>query len=156
MKNYTKALLAIVSTAFLISCGSSKKHNANEMFGQESYYEVIMEGSNSGMQDRDVEVLGSKEDAEALVAMMQSNGNKIKLPKVNWRKEAIIVAHAGQFNTGGHSINISEVQVNPDERVSYTFEVQNPGKKEKVTMALTTPFKVIKVPYPKKEVVVTF
>ncbi|MEL3908618.1 MAG: protease complex subunit PrcB family protein [Treponemataceae bacterium] len=109
----------------------------------ESRYDVkcthLYSGTNSRITSR---VIRSITEIENL----QEYNDEIKkfIFQTDFSKQAIVIASAGRFNTGGYSILLASAILNNDT-LNLTFKVKSPGPYELVTEALTYPYVVVLV-----------
>lgn len=149
-----KCLLLLLAVSF-INCKGKKMDSPEKAFGIQSYYELIHEGSNSNHEEMEVIVVDSQEQMAELYAQINSTRKPgLTIPNVDFKKEVLIFAYAGQKSTGGYNIDITEIEDKEDEKI-FLFELKSP-QGEMVTMSITSPFKIIKVTHEDKKITASF
>jgi hypothetical protein len=80
---------------------------------------------------------------------------KPKAPDIDFKKEILIGVLAGEFSTGGYSIEVIEIQ-QANEKINVKVKSKSPGPRCGVTSALTQPIHLVKMGKPDyKEIVFT-
>jgi len=74
-----------------------------------------------------------------------------QLPHVDFSKEMVIAAFAGQFPNGGHSIEITQLKAN-DQIIQVSILTTSPGRKCGTTTAITQPYHLIKTALSQKKI----
>ncbi|GAK95222.1 hypothetical protein JCM19298_1351 [Nonlabens ulvanivorans] len=122
-----------------------------KVFGLTSYYEVILEGNNSNHELQETIVVQSEESMQELMGGQINSTRKpgLKIPSVNFKKEALVFAYGGQKSTGGYSVEVTEVR-NEKNLLHFNFELIK-AEGDMATMSLTTPFQIIKVTHDDKK-----
>ena len=72
---------------------------------------------------------------------------KPKAPDIDFKKEIVIGVLAGEFSTGGYSIEIVEIQQS-NKQINVKVKSKSPGPKCGVTSALTQPIHLAKMANP--------
>ncbi len=159
MKNYIKTFsllfLVISSITFTSSCKGKKMDTPEKVFGLTSYYEVMLEGNNSNHGLQETIVVQSEESMQELMGQINSTRKPgLKIPSVNFKKEALVFAYGGQKSTGGYSVEVTEVR-NEKNLLHFNFELIK-AEGDMATMSLTTPFQIIKVTHDDKKITASF
>lgn len=159
MKNYIKTFsllfLAISSLTLTTGCGGKKMDTPEKTFGLTSYYDVMLEGNNSNHEIQEAIIVESEEAMQEMMAQINSTRKPgLKIPSVNFKKEALIFAYGGQKSTGGFSVEVTEVR-NEKSLLHFNFELIK-AEGDMATMSITTPFKIIKVERDDKKITASF
>ncbi|MGJ8684405.1 MAG: protease complex subunit PrcB family protein [Nonlabens sp.] len=158
MRNYItmcSLLLLAVSTVAITGCKGKKMDEPEKVFGLQSYYELIHEGSNSNHEIKEVIIVNSQEELLAQFAQINSTRKPgLEIPEINFKRETVVFAYGGQQTTGGYFIDIPEIEDEKD-LTHFNFELKR-EKGDMVTMSLTTPFKIIKVKHDDKKITASF
>jgi hypothetical protein len=105
---------------------------------KETNLKVLASGSYSGVEEPFIFVARDKESFEKLSNFPL---NKIEFKEnVDFEKNIVVAAFAGEFRTGGYSVEINQT----DGKVF--VNLKSPPKDGMVTQALTQPFSVVLVP----------
>lgn len=67
-------------------------------------------------------------------------------PDFDFSAQSLVVVAMGERHTGGHSIEVTDVAVEGD-RLIVTVRVRQPGPGDMVTMALTQPYHIVRLPF---------
>lgn len=109
-------------------------------------YEEIEAGAYSGVGNQKDAVIQDQEDWSALWSEFSSNVKPApELPEINFEEELVIACFVGYQNSGGHSIEIKQVYKENGKLVIVRNHIA-PGKNCIVTMAITQPYCMIKIP----------
>lgn len=126
-----------------------------KVFGTESFYELVYEGSMSNIDYQTALVIESEEEMQHQFATINRTRKPgLKLPVVDFKKEVLIFAYAGRHNSGGYSVDVSKVN-NEDDQIHFYFTIQQP-QSDMVSMSLTSPFKIIRVERDDKKITASF
>ena len=107
---------------------------------QDTSYQVLFSGSyGRGMTSAVI-----REDSFLKRIYESVYRDSTKMPSLDFEKQAVVVAYAGTFNTGGYGIVVDHIE-RTKNAVEVVFRVTTPNPKEAVTMAFTYPFIVIAV-----------
>lgn len=74
-------------------------------------------------------------------------------PAVDFSRDMVIGIFAGQKPSGGFAININSITGSADGQISVDYSSAVPGAGCVVTMALTSPYQIVTLPYSDSEVV---
>ena len=99
-------------------------------------YTVLRQGSNRGF---DSGIIRSKEELKRL-----NFSDASIFSGVDFSKQAVVIARAGEFATGGYSISLASAILN-DNALTLNFVVSHPAPDVAVTMAFTYPYIVVVV-----------
>lgn len=99
--------------------------------------EVLAEGSYSKIEKPFIFIARTESDYEMLKTLVDEfSSNKV----IDFKKQAVVAAFAGQRNSGGYSVSIEKLQGQVDVRV------KNPPKDSMFTQAITYPYQIALVP----------
>lgn len=108
-------------------------------------YTVLEQGLYSGVQTQRFETI---RDEAGLRSLWQVHAKNLSppadLPDVDFSKEMVIVAFAGQKNSGGYQLNITGFQRH-DGHINVSLSLTQPGPDCLVTEAATQPYVIVKV-----------
>lgn len=136
MKYATVVIIAI----FLSNCDGTKITQENN---PDAFFEVIYQSANGGKDSESYDIIKSKQALYEQIKMTGLDSQVTqRLNDIDFSEKIVLMLHAGSFNTGGYSIEVSIVEINGD--TSYvTVQKSEPKPGEPVTMALTNPFCVV-------------
>lgn len=102
--------------------------------------------SASGIQTQEFfTVLNLAEYNQLMTRLSPHSESKIDLPDVDFTKEMVIAAFAGQKSTGGYSIEIKKI-TKTGKKLFVQIEMTNPGRSCLNTQALTSPYHIVAIP----------
>lgn len=140
-----KKIITCSMLLVLFSC-SSKKREQTASFetiytsyygGNEVESHLVVEDSIAF--DKEISRLGMEEEIN-------------NFPVIDFKKNNVIFLHLGLRNTGGYAIDVEKVALDDDELIVYQ-KIISPLKGENVTMALTNPYCIVKIPKAEKNIV---
>jgi len=113
-------------------------------------FRVLEQGSHSGVDSQRFDTI---RDKTALRSLWQTHGKSASppLPEVDFSKEMVIAAFAGQKNTGGYQLNLTGL----DRRrghIDISLSLTQPGPDCIVTQALTQPYVIVRIARSKQPV----
>lgn len=151
--------LVVINILFIItiSCGTSKKENTSindnknvdNHLEKEEEFELIFSSEYGGNDTFSHLVINTSTDLKKELERLNISNELSDLNNFDFDKNAILFLHLGQKNTGGYAISIDKIEWINDEIVIYSNWIA-PEKGENVTMALTNPFSVYRIPKAKK------
>lgn len=132
-----KIILSVVF--FTLSCASNTKiNNAN--------FEVIYKSSYLGKSEKGFELIQTyKSYCELIKRLELEEVEDEDFFDIDFSNQSILVVYLGERNTGGYSIDISNIYWNKNNLIVQTSETK-PQKGEMVTMAITNPYCIVKIP----------
>lgn len=104
--------------------------------------EVIAEGGYSGVAHPEQRVIRDPAEWERL---WSRHAGEKAAPEVDFEREMVVAAFAGEFRTGGYSIDIDRLE-RTDEGLVVHVVLERPGATCMTTQALTQPFQIARVP----------
>ena len=142
-------LIFFLGMSFL--CGSIASVKANPLDHVDSTLSKNIKVSNlvrevySGAKTKQNLIIKSKKEWIALWKKIYSRMNPIpRVPYINFRKEIVIAALAGEFLTGGYVIEVFEIKQRRDQ-VEIQVHTRSPGKTCGVTHAFSQPIHLVKI-----------
>lgn len=132
-----KIILSVV--IFTLSCASNTKiDNAD--------FEVIYKSSYLGKSDKGFELIQTYKTYSELIKRLELEEVEDEdFFDIDFSNQSILVVYLGERNTGGYSIDVSNIYWNKNNLVVETSETK-PQKGEMVTMAITNPYCIVKIP----------
>lgn len=88
-------------------------------------------------------------DNTALESVYNRIATREAMPRINWDKQQVVLLALGQRNTGGFSIDISEV-VKTKKDITVYYHTSGPKEGDMVTQALTAPYVLYALDNPNK------
>lgn len=107
-------------------------------------FQVIERGTNSGEKEQGVKVLRTERAFEEFLKDRGEEQAKKLSKQVDWQTEQIVVVFGGQQNSGGFSVDVKKVVGVDIQRYVVEAVLNKPNRERGVTMALTTPYVIIK------------
>ncbi|MCK4665529.1 protease complex subunit PrcB family protein [Candidatus Dependentiae bacterium] len=148
-KVLTMLLLVVVSFVFLYGCKTYEPKEEKRGFS----YKTIAKGSYSGHAEKKYYVATNNLAWKVLWDQVNSTIEpKPPLPAIDFKLETIIAVFQGTQSTGGYSIEIIKV-IEKKDSIEVTVQERKPKKGHFVTMAITTPYHIIKIPNRNKKIV---
>ncbi|GMV38223.1 MAG: hypothetical protein AMXMBFR61_27310 [Fimbriimonadales bacterium] len=109
--------------------------------------ELLASGTHSAITQRELHVVGSDTEWMALWQRHQANvfGGEESPPNVDFSKQRVVAAFAGNFPTGGYSLQLLPTEVVGGEML-VRFRLVRPPADALLTQAFTQPFAVATLP----------
>lgn len=107
-------------------------------------FQVIERGTNSGEKEQGVKVIRTERALEEFFKDRGEDQARKLSKQVDWQAEQIIVVFGGQQNSGGFSVDVKKVVGIDIQRYVVEAVLNKPNRDRGVTMALTTPYIIIK------------
>lgn len=132
-----KIILSVV--IFTLSCASNTKiDNAN--------FEVIYNSNYLGKGEKGFELIQNYKTYSELIKRLELEEVEDEdFFDIDFSNQSILVVYLGERNTGGYSIDVSNIYWNKNNLIVQTSETK-PQKGEMVTMAITNPYCIVKIP----------
>lgn len=112
-------------------------------------FQIILQGTYSGLKDPLEKVVQSKEDWEEIwkkhVSLLVPQP---PLPEIDLESYAIVVIASGEKRTGGYSVELKEVSSQGDD-VLVSYKLNEPAPNSFTMQVLTQPFLMVQVLKPK-------
>lgn len=134
-----KIFLAIFGLAILIAAASGQGRS-------EVPFQVIDRGNHSGESESGLKVIRTERGFEEFLRERRDNRGQRLMKMVDWQSEQIVVVFAGQQRSGGFGVEVKEIFHSDIQRLVLEARITKPGPGQIVTMALTTPYVIVKMP----------
>lgn len=132
-----KIILSVV--IFTLSCASNTKIDYSD-------FEVIYKSSYLGKSEKGFELIQTYKTYSELIKRLELEEVEDEyFFDIDFSNQSILVVYLGERNTGGYSIDVSNIYWNKNNLVVQTSETK-PQKGEMVTMAITNPYCIVKIP----------
>ncbi len=159
MRNYMNQcsrLLLAVSLCLTVACGSKsnmKGEDANK--SDQELYTVIEQGDMSNHNTQEVIVIISMEELNEVYAEINSTRRPgLPIPKIDFDNYTVVAAFAGTKSNGGYSVIIDTSET--DDTLHFACSLKSPDPMQPVTMAITTPFMLVKALKADKKITASF
>lgn len=165
MKSKFKILVTyIVFSSVLFSCKNANKVISNDALEkkqsskteemQSENYVILNQSSYGGLKQYENRVIKSEDELKEVYNDINSKRSPaLDIPVINFSKETVVAIFIGEKNTGGYSIQIESV-TDLDNQIKVIFKEATAKPGENVSMALTQPYCIIKIPYTNNKVTV--
>ena len=81
--------------------------------------------------------------ADEWTALWKDHARSAKAPAVDFSREMVVAVFLGTKPSGGYSVEIAQIEKR-DNEVLVTYRERQPGPDDIVTMALTSPFHIVR------------
>jgi hypothetical protein len=128
-----------------------KREKKSPLCGEISFTTIAAE-NYSGVSKKKTLIITNQKDFEKTWSECYSiQIPQPKAPQINFEKEIVLVAFAGEFSSGGYKVELTNIN---KKRKTINVNVINttPGANCNVTSAMTQPFHMIKMNTPKKSI----
>ena len=116
-------------------------------FSGEIKMNIVAAGNNLEMKAGN-QVIKTKAAWKALAKELRLE----KIPKIDFEKHMLVAVFMGRKNSGGYAIKVEKVEEKAG-KIVVTVKRQTPPPGGMVTMALTGPYQIVKMPVSDKEVI---
>ena len=154
MKNISSVVFGVLVGTFLLSFFAVAAHACSAKTS-DLEFSRIGGGRYGGINDRQFLTVSSVEEWEELWG--QINGNVLPLPptpSVDFEKHTLAAIFQGLQRSGGYSISVESV-IEGEDRIAVRVREVEPGPRNIVTMALSSPWEVVAFPRTEKPVIFT-
>ena len=154
MKNISPVVFGVLLGTFLLSFFAVTAHACN-VKASDLEFSRIGGGRYGGINDRQFLTVSSEEEWEKLWG--EINGNVLPLPptpSVDFEEYTLAAIFQGLQRSGGYSISVESV-IEGEDRIAVRVREVEPGPRNIVTMALSSPWEVVAFPRTEKPVVFT-
>lgn len=135
--HHVSSLLSIIFLMTFSNCDSTKKTQHNNPNAE---FTIIHKSEQGGKEEKSYDIIKSNgERAQLLLSINLDEEAMQQIKDVDLDKHIILALHMGQKNTGGFSIDVSNVEEDGDTTY-VTVEEKTPEPGAMVTMALTSPY----------------
>lgn len=107
-------------------------------------YQLVAQGPHSGIATRQFVVVDRAEQWRSLWQDHRGSRNA-RAPDINFDRYRLVAIFMGEQRSGGYSIDVQRIEKR-DEAVWIKLREQTPAPDQMVTMALTQPFVMVKIP----------
>ncbi|WP_299160522.1 protease complex subunit PrcB family protein [uncultured Tenacibaculum sp.] len=143
-----KTIFAIFFSILLGSCPNNNQENQETKMN--SLYQGTLHGNGVGGFEKENLVIKSEKEWQAFLLKADASNQFTDL--IDFSKNIIIAVIDSQKNTGGFSIEISKIK-EEKSKLLITIESKGPKPTDMVTMVLTQPIHIVKIPKTKKDIV---
>lgn len=162
MKTFIHTISAILFVAFIAGCSVLGADDKGDLL-DDSFFEtattletstvansfVTIEQSQFAsykFSEKTNEIINDSQSFETLWEDIHANTTPLpELPEIDFTEYTVIASMMGVQNSGGYSIEISEIAAS-DDIIGVKIEEREPGSDCVTTGALTSPFHIVKVP----------
>jgi hypothetical protein len=147
---FVAALLTVALTTIYAE-EEEKKKSDQETEEQEVMvnYQIIQQGTYSGKKDATAQVIATQQEWEQLWKQHTSVlVPQPPLPEVNFENEVVAAIFAGEKNTGGYAVKITNVSAEMDD-VIVEYKLTEPQQNSFNIQVITQPFALLKIDKPK-------
>ena len=144
MKHAFNLFFIMIALSFTNEGIYLKREKKSPLCGEISFT-TIAEGNYSGISKKKNITISNQKDFEKIWEECYSiQIPKPKTPQINFEKECVLIAFAGEFSSGGYKVELANIN---KKRRSMNVDVINtiPGSDCNVTSAMTQPFHMIKM-----------
>lgn len=140
--------MLIMTMVIIASCNSAKQKRNSDMA-----FEIIKQHAVGGMISKDFVVVKERgEFTELFKGIYKEQNGNAQIPEINFNDYMVIALFMGEKTTGGYKITVVGVE-ETNKNVVVTYKETQPGPNDMVTMALTQPYCIIKIPRTTKSIV---
>jgi len=153
--NQCLQLLLAASFILISSCGSKSNMKSEESKSNDEIYTIIEQGDMSNHDTKEVMIINTTEQLNEIYSKINSTRRPgLPIPKIDFDNYSVIAAFAGTKSTGGHSVVI-EPKVD-DGTLHFNCSMNSPDPMQPATMAITTPFMIVKALKSDKKITASF
>jgi len=108
-------------------------------------FQVLVSSSQSNIEEPQRKIIKDQEELQTLFAEINKTRKPgIPIPEVDFNQEIVAFVNLGQTSTGGFTVAVKNIEKTEDEVIIHIGGT-SPKPKDNVTMALTTPFTLVKL-----------
>lgn len=153
--NQCLQLLLAASFIVISSCGSKSNMKSEESKSNDEIYTIIEQGDMSNHDAKEVMVISTTKQLNEIYREINSTRRPgLPIPKIDFDDYTVVAAFAGTKSTGGHSV-VMEPEVN-QKGVHFNCSIKSPESMQPATMAITTPFMIVKTLKSDKKITASF
>ncbi len=162
-----KAILYTISL-LMLSCGSTnvaqetssandtrttESKSAEQMQQkQEMKHEILVQDAYGGPVEPQIMVIKEPKGLQKIYTQINMTRRPgFPVPNIDFSKETVVAICMGEKNTGGFSVDVAGIR-ETKEGVTVMVKEIGPAAGDMVTMAISQPFCIIKIPVAKKEI----
>jgi len=140
-----KKIILVPFAILLFSCNGTKSTSdatrpVTETRQSQKLYTVLSESDYQGKDAKSFEII---KDNESLKQLYQSVNDE-QIPRIDFTKERIVALFLGQKSSGGYSIKVKDV-FEKGGKIYVSIQETAPKAGENATMAMTSPYTIIKI-----------
>ncbi|MDD2563897.1 MAG: protease complex subunit PrcB family protein [Salinivirgaceae bacterium] len=109
-------------------------------------FELISKGSQSSVDRKSNRIIRTQQEFNEF----KTKNPEIEFNVIDFSKDMIITVYKGRCSSGGHAISIESIEP-LEHKIEINVILESPGNNCRVTMALTYPYAIYKVPTTDKE-----
>ena len=132
-----KKVIVYSFVIILFSCSSKKQE-------KDVSFETIYTSFYGGNEEYGYQIIDNDKDYTTEMNRLGIEG-ELEGKSIDFKKNNILFLHLGLKNLGGYNIDVEKIEVMDKDLIIYQ-KITSPIKGENVTMALTNPYCVVKVP----------
>ena len=132
-----KKVIVYSFVIILFSCSSKKQE-------KDVSFETIYTSFYGGNEEYGYQIIDNDKDYTTEVNRLGIEG-ELEEKNIDFKKNNILFLHLGLKNSGGYNIDVEKIEVMDKDLIIFQ-KITSPIKGENVTMALTNPYCVVKVP----------
>jgi len=108
-------------------------------------FQTLEKGVNSGETQEGVKVVRTERAFEEFLKERRDERSMRLLKQVDWDSEQVVIVFGGQQVSGGFSVDVKRISQLDVQRLVLEARVVKPAPGQIVTMALTTPYTIVKM-----------
>jgi hypothetical protein len=108
-------------------------------------FHVLEKGINSGETQEGVKVVRTERAFEEFLKERRDERSMRLLKQVDWDTEQVVIVYGGQQASGGFSVDVKRISQLDVQRLVLEARILKPAPGQIVTMALTTPYTIVKM-----------
>ena len=132
-----KKVIVYSFVIILFSCSSKKQE-------KDVSFETIYSSFYGGIEEYGYEIIDNDKDYTTEINRLGIEG-ELEEKNIDFKKNNILFLHLGLKNSGGYNIDVEKIEVMDKDLIIFQ-KITSPIKGENVTMALTNPYCVVKIP----------
>lgn len=114
--------------------------------GSRIQFQTVSRGAYSAVQEADAAIIRTPEEfARVWAALHRGSRPEPPLPEVDFKREMVAAVFQGQQPTGGYAVAVERIEQLEDRVVIHVTAIQ-PRPEDFVTMALTSPYHLVRLP----------
>lgn len=107
-------------------------------------FQVIDRGMNSGENESGLKIIRTERAFEEYLKDRGEDKAQRLAKQIDWQTEQVIVIFGGQQSSGGFSVDVKRISSVDIQRLVVEAKLNRPGANQHTTLALTTPYVMIK------------
>lgn len=108
-------------------------------------FQTLEKGINSGETQEGVKVVRTERAFEEFLKERRDDRSMRLLKQVDWDSEQVVIVFGGQQVSGGFSVDVKRISQLDVQRLILEARIVKPAPGQIVTMALTTPYTIVKM-----------